>query len=169
MAAATKNVAASTKKGSANATSNSSEPRGGPTKRFMMPSMLHTRPFAFSSWSGRTMLGIRVWLALSRSTSAMPRSSVAVRTIRKSPVRVPVTVSSSSGAGSEPCARSTATATNRVRNPRSTSIVTIALRRSTRSVMTPAGRVNSSQGMRCATATVATRIGLRVTAEASQG
>ena len=48
-------------------------------------------------------------------------------------------------------------------------MATIALRRSTRSVITPAGRVKISQGSRWATATSAIRIGLRVIAEASQG
>jgi hypothetical protein len=45
----------------------------------------------------------------------------------------------------------------------------MALRRSTRSVITPAGRVNRSHGRRWATTTVATSSGFRVTAEASHG
>ncbi len=52
---------------------------------------------------------------------------------------------------------------------RTTSISTIALRRSTRSVMTPAGNVNTSQGSRWATAMRAISSGLRVMALASQG
>ena len=44
-----------------------------------------------------------------------------------------------------------------------------SLRRSTRSVMTPAGSVKISQGRRWATATRAMSTGLRVTADASQG
>ena len=117
----------------------------------MIPSMLHSRPFAFSSWAGCTMLGMIVCAELSRSTSAMPSSSVASSTSRNRPVRVPVTDSSSSGPGSECCWPSTANATNNVRNARSVSIAIIALRRSTRSVITPAGNVNTSQGRRCAT------------------
>ena len=49
IAAATKNVPASTKNGSENPTSNRSEPSGGPANRFMIPSMLQIRPLAFSS------------------------------------------------------------------------------------------------------------------------
>ena len=60
-------------------------------------------------------------------------------------------------------------ATTVVTTARTTSIATIALRRSTRSVITPAGRVNSIHGSRWATATSAISSGLRVTAEASHG
>ena len=84
-------------------------------------------------------------------------------------MRVPVTPSSSSGAGSVPCSESTAKATTTVNVPRMMSIHTIALRRSTRSVITPAGKVKTNHGNRCAAATIAISSGLRVIAVASQG
>ena len=46
---------------------------------------------------------------------------------------------------------------------------TIVTRRSTRSVMTPAGRLKISHGSRLATLTRPIRNGLRVTAEANHG
>ena len=49
------------------------------------------------------------------------------------------------------------------------SIDTISLRRSTRSVITPAGKVKTSHGSRCATAMRLMSRALRVTAEASHG
>ena len=76
-AAAAKNDAASTKKGSENATSSSNEPSGGPTKVLAMTSALHIRPLAFSSWSTSTIDGMNVCPQLSRSTSAVPSSKVA--------------------------------------------------------------------------------------------
>ena len=46
---------------------------------------------------------------------------------------------------------------------------TISIRRSTRSVITPAGRLKISHGMRWTTATSAIRRGLRVIADANHG
>ena len=80
-----------------------------------------------------------------------------------------VTESRSSTPGRLPCAASTTTATTRVSAARSTSQTTIVTRRSTRSVMTPAGRLKTSHGSRLATLTRPMRSGLRVTADASQG
>ena len=82
---------------------------------------------------------------------------------------MPTTSVSASGAGSESCSSSTATAMSKVKTNRSESIATIARLRSTRSVITPAGRVNTSHGKRCATATSAISNGLRVIAVASHG
>ena len=132
-------------------------------------SMLHMRPLARSRCSGATMDGMNVWPALSRSTSAEPSSTVATSSNRYSPVRVPTTLPTSSGDGNDCCCDSTAIAMNSVNRKRSESIATIALRRSTRSVITPAGSVNTSHGRRWAAATSAMSNGLRVMAVASHG
>ncbi len=86
-----------------------------------------------------------------------------------SPVSVPRTPANSLGPGSPDCLLSTARATTRVRPKRAKSAVTIARLRSTRSVITPAGKVNTSHGRRCTSTTSEIRIGLRVIADASQG
>ena len=71
--------------------------------------------------------------------------------------------------GSESLCIYTNAATTNVRMPRKKSMATIIFLRSTRSVITPAGRVNISQGRRDATAAKAIRNGSRVIADASQG
>ena len=152
-AAATKNEAASTKNGHGERgdeeqrTERRSDERVGHALGAPQPAvgLLEVRP-------GATMFGISVWAELSRSTSAMPSSSVARSTTRYSPVRVPVTDSTSSGAGerallAEHGERDAEGEQRRAACPSST----IARRRSTRSVMTPAGSVNTSHGRRCAT------------------
>ncbi len=74
-AAATANVAASTKNGSEKATAMMNPPSTGPRREFMTISPPHSRPLAFSSISFSTIDGISVWAALSLSTSANPKSS----------------------------------------------------------------------------------------------
>ncbi len=168
-AAAMKKDAASTKKGRENMAISSSEPMGGPMKVLATASALHMRPLARSRCSGATSAGMIVCPQLSRNTSAQPRSKVATSRTTYSPTRVPTTSRTSSGVGREPCLDSTAMATTTVSSPRRKSIATIARRRSTRSVITPAGKVNKSHGRRCTAATRAIRRGLRVIAVASHG
>ncbi len=120
-----------------------------------------------------TSAGISVWAALSRNTSAMPSSNAPPYSTAKN---IPwaaggeaVPAAMAAGGESWPEPSSTTTATPRVTVPRARSIHPTRRRRSTRSVITPAGRVKSSQGRRVATATRAMCTGLRVTAEASHG
>ena len=80
--AATRKDAASTKNGSENAAISSSEPSGGPMNVLAMNSALHMRPLAFSNWSASTIDGMNVWPQLSRSTSAVPSSNVAINSMR---------------------------------------------------------------------------------------
>ena len=116
------------------------------------------------------MLGMIVCAELSRSTSAMPSSNVAmstqeVQTGPRAGDRVELV-----GPGQRALLAEHGEAPRPASAPpRSTSIATIALRRSTRSVITPAGSVKTSHGRRWATSTSATSSGLRVTAEASHG
>jgi len=63
----------------------------------------------------------------------------------------------------------TAMATSKARIQREISMATIIFRRSNRSVMTPAGKVNTNHGNLENTATSAMSSGDLVTAEASQG
>ncbi len=83
--------------------------------------------------------------------------------------RVVCTESSWSTPGRLPRAARTTSATTTVRPARNVSQTTMVTRRSTRSVMTPAGRLKISHGRRLATLTRPIRSGLRVTAEASHG
>ncbi len=120
------------------------------------------------------MFGRKLWFALSNRTSPMPRSTVAAITIRYSPMSVPVPLpsprpSNSSGPGRPPCRPNTTKATTRVTPARARFDMTISFARSTRSVMTPAGRLNSSQGSRWATTTREISSGFLVTAEANHG
>ena len=78
-----------------------------------------------------------------------------------------VTIESS--AGRLPACAVTAIATRKASAALVMSIAMIIFRRSKRSVITPAGRVNINQGSRLATATVAIKSGDLVTAEANQG
>ena len=110
-----------------------------------------------------------VCAALSRSTSAMPSSSVAITTTVKSSHSVPTTADDVVRAGQRALPASTASATTAASAKRQTSMLTINRRRSTRSVMTPAGSENTSHGSRPATGTSEIRSGLRVTADASHG
>ncbi len=160
---------ASTANGRKNAPAISTLPSGGPTNVLATCSADHIRPLATSSCSGSTIAGMIVCAELSRSTSANPSSRLDTTRITYSPVRVPTTSSMCAASGRSWPMPSTTMATNAVSTARRQSIATIALRRSTRSVITPAGSVNTSHGSRWATATTATRIGLRVTAEASHG
>ena len=63
----------------------------------------------------------------------------------------------------------TTAATTRVRTVRNTEVDVMILRRSTLSVITPAGSVKRSHGRRCAIAMSAMRRAFRVTAEANHG
>ena len=82
---------------------------------------------------------------------------------------VPTTCSMSSGAAMTSWRTSTATASTAVRTARTALAPTIKRRRSLRSVMTPAGSVNSSHGSRWTTPTRAISSGLRVIADANHG
>ena len=153
-----------------NATSSSSEPIGGPMNVLATDSMLHMRPFARSRCSGSTIDGMNVWPQLSRSTSAQPSSSVASSSSRYRP-----------GAGADHvlhlvgCRQRALLGQHRERDEQrerrsaARPSATMARLRSTRSVITPAGSVNTSHGRRCAAATSATSSGLRVIAVASHG
>jgi hypothetical protein len=168
-AAAAKKETASSTNGRKNAAPSSREPTGGPTKVFITNSTEFVRPFAVSRSSASTTAGNNVWPELSRSTSAMPSSSVATSTRAYSIGCVPVTDPRSPGSGSASCCINTPSATTVVNTPRARSMDTIARRRSTRSVITPAGNVKTSHGRRWAANTRATRMGFRVTADASHG
>ena len=126
-------------------------------------------------WPSRAGRRARGWAGSSApSCRAAPRPCRAAAspatTRRYRPVRVPVTESTSSGPGSESCWPSTAKRdAQREQRRAARPSRTIARRRSTRSVITPAGSVKTSHGRRWATITSAIRIGLRVTADASHG
>ena len=102
----------------------------------------------------------------------MPSSIVASSTSRYRLVSVVITVVASateSGSGRASWRASTTNATKNVSTARAALAHTIRIRRSWRSVITPAGSENSSQGSRWATATTAISKGLRVIADASHG
>ena len=82
---------------------------------------------------------------------------------------MPTTCSTASGAGSSSRRTNTATATTAVSTKRAALAPVIRVRRSLRSVITPAGRVKTSQGNRWTAAIRAMSSGLRVIADASQG
>ena len=78
-AAATKKVAASTKKGRNIATEIIRLPSGGPINELVRDSADHMRPFAFSKSLSSTTAGIKVWAVLSRSTSAKPKRNAVIK------------------------------------------------------------------------------------------
>ena len=78
-AAATKNDAASIKKGKNIATPTKRLPSGGPINEFVSASADHIRPLAFSKFSTSTTDGKNVCAALSRKTSAKPKSRADIR------------------------------------------------------------------------------------------
>ncbi len=133
----------------------------------------HRRPLAFSRLSLLTMEGISVWAALSRSTFARPKSTAEMyRTARRTPAPAGGRASPEaidSGLDSSDWKIRTTTATAMVTTARRASIATTSRRRSIRSVITPAGKLNTSHGSLVATPTRAMCRGLRVTALASHG
>ena len=146
----------------------SNEPSGGPTNVLAITSMLHMRPLAFSSWSTRTIVGhdrLRRVVAQHLGHAEQQRRQQDDGTGRSGADQR----SSSSGPGNESCWPSTANATPAVSTPaqhvhrhhRLAAVDAIGDH--------AAGSVKTSHGSRCATTPSATRIGLRVTAEASHG
>ncbi len=172
-AADTAKVPASMKNGRANDTLRSRPATGGPTKPFITISAPHRRPLARSSCVRSTRDGISVCAELSRRTSAQPSNVAATyRSPRASGPLDGVAAKPSAisiGSLSEPSPARMTIATPTVSRARSASILMINLRRSARSVITPAGSVNSSHGRRVATTTPAIAIGSLVRALANHG
>jgi hypothetical protein len=167
--AARANDPASKRSGSANPVTSSRLASGGPANWLATISAAYICPLACSRSGSSTTAGRNVWALLSWSTSQVPSSNVAMSSTRYRNHSVPTTESTSSGAGSAPPRTSTASATSAVITKRIALAPTISRRRSWRSVITPAGSVNSSHGRRWTTATRAISSGLRVTAVANHG
>ena len=149
----------------------SKEPSGGPIKLLVKDSADHIRPLAFSRFSSATTLGIKVCALLSLRTSAKPNKKevrIKVR-YRAQFVSKSVIELSSFREGSESLFNKTTTPTMMVKTPRKRSIPRISFRRSNRSVITPACKVNTSHGRRDAKPAAAINTGDLVTADASHG
>ena len=127
---------------------------GGPMNCPVSCSVLQSWPLAASRSCGSTMSGRMVWAALSRRTSAEPSR-------KASPTRIQIAFASGSLMASSMMTR---TIPARRRSARA-----ISLRRSVRSMTTPAGSAKSNQGNRPAAATAPIAIGSRVMSAASHG
>ena len=159
-----------TKIGSTKPAASSRLASGGPTNWLATISAEYIWPLACSRSASSTIAGRNVWALLSWSTSHVPSSIVATS---EHDVEEPLgaddlvdLVRRRQRAAAGP---STATATSAVSTKRTVLAPTISRRRSLRSVITPAGSVNSSHGRRWTTATRAISSGLRVTAVANHG
>src|ERR1039458_1429521 len=148
----TANEAASMPNGTGGAIANSRPPVIGPPSSFMTISAPIMRPFASGSASRPTTWGISVWDELRKNVSHGP--------IRKKHAE----------SASRPTAWvMTSTVKPASRTARNASTRAIARRRSTRSMSTPAGKLNSKYGKVSAAVTPAMSRGSLVSVKASSG